>query len=86
MYDGTYTLVTKTRMCPKWQVDVKVTAKYLYQDNTSRAKFSSAECEITKNLKLTRNKRNRELSLFAYCDIKRDCPCLDCFPKEINSV
>ena len=81
-----YTLINKIRKCPVWLDDITITAKYRYSDDPNTpyiARFVCAECEIVKNLHLPLNKRDKRLSLYAFCG-ENSCPLLLDFPPEID--
>ena len=47
------TYITKTHICPKWNIDVSIEAKYIFADKESPyiANFISCKCPLMENLK-----------------------------------
>lgn len=81
-----YTLISKTVKCPLWLDNIQITAKYRYIDNPDNpyiARFSLATCEIVENLHLPRDKQDKRLALYRFCDVN-NCPYLTDFPNEID--
>ena len=81
-----YTLVHKTVKCPLWLDDVQITAKYRYSDDPGSpymARFVCASCEVVENLHLPREKQDKRLALYRFCDAK-PCPFLADFQPEID--
>ena len=86
MPNSFYTLVYKTVKCPLWLDDIRITAKYIYSDDSNTpylARFAFATCEIIENLHRPRIKQDKRLGLYRFCDVEK-CPNLADFPREID--
>lgn len=75
--------ISEYKHCPLWGIEVKVTARYHCINGTKIARFTSAECDIVKNLALPEYSRNKNMFMYHYCNVT-DCLCLKDFPEEIS--
>ena len=74
----------KTAECPEWGAKIQIRGQYLYLENhNTKARFQFATCPIRENLCLSRDKKNPDFELFAFCKIE-DCPLLKNFPEFIE--
>ncbi len=80
------TTVSKKSHCPLWNIDINIVGKYKLSDNEDTpylATYMHSTCPIIENNRFLKEKRNKVLSQFPYCDIE-DCPCLKGFKKNID--
>ena len=65
-----YTLSYKHIICPIWNCEVTLSAKYyLDESNEHIGEFTYAECPIVENSKLPERKQDKRLSCYPSCRI-----------------
>lgn len=67
-----YTILHKQIVCPFWKCKLTLQGKYRFPENEENeyiAKFTTAKCPIMENLRLPERKRDKELSLYMFCDM-----------------
>lgn len=82
----TYTTIPKTVHCPKWDINVTLTAKYFYYDDNQPhlGTFQKAICPIVENGKLPLHEQEKELKLLR-CHEYQECPLLSDFPEKLDT-
>lgn len=80
-----YTLVHKEIQCPQWKTDILVWAKYSYNDfSDTKAKLGSVTCPILENIRKPASKKDKDLSIYAFCRMSDTCKLRSNFPNEID--
>ena len=80
------TTLTKQAVCPLWEEKISLTGKYCFSTNENKpyeATFMYASCPIPENLKLPKDKRNKDYELFWYCNYN-PCKLLEDFKPLID--
>ncbi len=74
MSEVKYTTVGKKHYCKMWNIDITLTAKYYFFDESNPfiGKYVGCTCPILENLRLPPHKQNPNFSLYRFCN-NDDC-------------
>lgn len=77
----TYTIFSKSIICPFWDAKISLSAKYRYNSEPKpHYSFMYSYCPILENNRVPYHKQNKKLSPYNNC-ISCHCESLDSFPK-----
>jgi len=80
------TTLTKQAVCPLWKEEISINGKYSFSennDNPYEATFMYALCPILENLRLPKDKQNKDYEFFRYCNYDQ-CKLLTDFKPSID--